>query len=410
MKTKRRKKYNKKSYNKKSLRKKYLKRGGGPHNSCDEEAIEELKDIIYQQLLNDVNLYSELESLYEKKDSIDSYYADDKTFTKTIVLPSNMENIKIKIVVLIRVSDSYLPTENYILKTQIIFYDNNNNVLHEIIYKPDMYYENVFYDDVINRLANILITTYHECQPKSKSKSQVKNEILEAISSEPNFYKILDVSKTANHSALKKAYYKISLICHPDKHPDNVEKAAEIFKKVSDAYITLSDPEKRKIYDSINHNIIENEEAKEESEIRIKRKIMETAALQERKKIEAEKRKKTAAREAEKEAAREAEEKAAREAEEKAARAKKKAAREAEKKAAREAEKKAAREAMEKKLERMAKNKERKTAIMKTVKDFLLPTRMFTRTRKKDISQPPSSHPPPNRYAHRSNSSVRVYL
>ena len=123
-----------------------------------------------------------------------------------------------------------------------------------------MYYENVFYDDVINRLANILITTYHECQPKSKSKSQVKNEILEAISSEPNFYKILDVSKTANHSALKKAYYKISLICHPDKHPDNVEKAAEIFKKVSDAYITLSDPEKRKIYDSINHNIIENED------------------------------------------------------------------------------------------------------------------------------------------------------
>ena len=47
MKTKRRKKYNKKSYRKKTLRKKtfrkkYLKRGGGgPHDSCDKEDIEE---------------------------------------------------------------------------------------------------------------------------------------------------------------------------------------------------------------------------------------------------------------------------------------------------------------------------------------------------------------------------------
>lgn len=77
MKTKRRKKYNKKSYRKKtfrkqsyrkqSLRKKYLKRGGrGPHDSCDKEDIEELKDRIYQELLN-VNLYTEVELLYKKK-------------------------------------------------------------------------------------------------------------------------------------------------------------------------------------------------------------------------------------------------------------------------------------------------------------------------------------------------------
>ena len=32
-----------------------------------KKPIEELKDIIYQQLLNDVKLYTELESLYEKK-------------------------------------------------------------------------------------------------------------------------------------------------------------------------------------------------------------------------------------------------------------------------------------------------------------------------------------------------------
>tara|TARA_B110000444_G_C18779915_1_gene566895 strand:- start:537 stop:713 length:177 start_codon:yes stop_codon:yes gene_type:complete len=44
-----------------------LKRGGrGPHDSCDKEDIEELKDRIYQELLN-VNLYTEVELLYKKK-------------------------------------------------------------------------------------------------------------------------------------------------------------------------------------------------------------------------------------------------------------------------------------------------------------------------------------------------------
>jgi curved DNA-binding protein CbpA len=48
---------------------------------------------------------------------------------------------------------------------------------------------------------------------------------------------------------IKKAYHRLSLKYHPDKNPDNLEKAHEIFKKINNAYEILIDPEKREEYD-----------------------------------------------------------------------------------------------------------------------------------------------------------------
>lgn len=68
------------------------------------------------------------------------------------------------------------------------------------------------------------------------------------------YYEILDVDKNASLETIKKAYRKTALIWHPDKTPQNSsaderKKREEMFKRVAEAYETLSDSEKRALYD-----------------------------------------------------------------------------------------------------------------------------------------------------------------
>ena len=71
---------------------------------------------------------------------------------------------------------------------------------------------------------------------------------------EKNLYDILGVSKDATQDEIKKAYRKLSLKYHPDKHtgdtPEEQKKNEELFKDVAYAYNVLSNPEKRAQYDN----------------------------------------------------------------------------------------------------------------------------------------------------------------
>ena len=62
-----------------------------------------------------------------------------------------------------------------------------------------------------------------------------------------DYYKILGVDKTASQSEIKAAYRKQAKKYHPD-HNKGETGAEEQFKKISEAYAVLSDPEKRKKY------------------------------------------------------------------------------------------------------------------------------------------------------------------
>lgn len=66
--------------------------------------------------------------------------------------------------------------------------------------------------------------------------------------SSKDYYAILGCDRSANDAALKKAYRKLAVKWHPDKNPGN-EEATQNFQKISEAYATLSDEKKRKLYD-----------------------------------------------------------------------------------------------------------------------------------------------------------------
>jgi curved DNA-binding protein len=65
-----------------------------------------------------------------------------------------------------------------------------------------------------------------------------------------DYYKTLGVPRTASQAEIKKAFRKLAREHHPDRNAG--DKAAEKrFKDVNEAHAVLSDPEKRKRYDSL---------------------------------------------------------------------------------------------------------------------------------------------------------------
>lgn len=63
-----------------------------------------------------------------------------------------------------------------------------------------------------------------------------------------NYYDILGVQQTATHEEIKKSYRKLAFQFHPDRNQNDIN-AENKFKEISTAYETLSDLNKRNLYD-----------------------------------------------------------------------------------------------------------------------------------------------------------------
>lgn len=68
-----------------------------------------------------------------------------------------------------------------------------------------------------------------------------------------DYYKVLGVGKEATADDIKKAFRKLARKHHPDVNPGD-KKAEERFKEINEAYEVLSDPDKRKKYDTLGPN------------------------------------------------------------------------------------------------------------------------------------------------------------
>ena len=71
-----------------------------------------------------------------------------------------------------------------------------------------------------------------------------------------DYYDVLEISKSASASEIKKAYRKMAIKHHPDKNPNNRE-AEEKFKQAAEAYEVLSDDNKKARYDQYGHAAFE---------------------------------------------------------------------------------------------------------------------------------------------------------
>ncbi|KAL7696183.1 DnaJ domain containing protein [Lotmaria passim] len=78
------------------------------------------------------------------------------------------------------------------------------------------------------------------------------------VTSEPTYYDVLGVPPHAPLGDIRQRYRQLTLQCHPDRFvnasTDRRAQAAEEFKRVSNAYSVLSDPQQRSEYDATLHS------------------------------------------------------------------------------------------------------------------------------------------------------------
>lgn len=81
-----------------------------------------------------------------------------------------------------------------------------------------------------------------------------------------NHYETLGLTRHATPKQITKAFRRLALKWHPDKNPDNKEKAEKLFKEINTAYSVLGNPIKKQEYDASLEEIEQASASSEDAE------------------------------------------------------------------------------------------------------------------------------------------------
>ena len=92
-----------------------------------------------------------------------------------------------------------------------------------------------------------VVVLHSDSQPKRHFARRGSNSAGGSGNDDSDFYSLLGIDRNASQSDIKKSYFQLAKKYHPDVNPSS--EAKEKFAKINNAYETLSDEGKRRIYD-----------------------------------------------------------------------------------------------------------------------------------------------------------------
>eukprot|EP00026_Physarum_polycephalum_P006166 Phypoly_transcript_06207.p1 GENE.Phypoly_transcript_06207~~Phypoly_transcript_06207.p1 ORF type:complete len:510 (+),score=88.71 Phypoly_transcript_06207:91-1530(+) len=100
-----------------------------------------------------------------------------------------------------------------------------------------------------------------EIQPQSQQANEGIHRVqrLQKMAKRKDYYKILELTKTASDAEIRKAYRRLAKIWHPDKmDADKKEEAEQRYVEIAEAYEVLSNEEARRRYPISLHSLPSN--------------------------------------------------------------------------------------------------------------------------------------------------------
>lgn len=135
--------------------------------------------------------------------------------------------------------------ESLALCEEILAKEENSEVY---IIKGDIYLAKENFDEAVRQYEKAVNLGDNKAQEKLRNAQKQQK-----MAARKDYYKILDLKKTASANEIKKAYRSKSFIYHPDKmknaSPEEKEAANKKMKDIGEAYAVLSDPDKKATYD-----------------------------------------------------------------------------------------------------------------------------------------------------------------